>query len=212
MRTLKRIVSTSLAFTMLFLVCGQALALASTSEKTAHAIYDYDHDLAMERGYLVKGDDLPQGVILEEGEEFVPASVPDPMHRIAMMQRSAEDYNWVYNGYTRGNSRVDAWFTGVVLYVTASLYGLAAPSWSIALGAVGVSALDLLEELAELLEDPDDSIRLTGYYNKFMWYTYDDPIYPYIYKYQVDYYTDQARTADDYIGTTTYEEYALLPR
>ena len=65
----KRVTSFVLSLAMVFSLGSPAFA----TENTLAEEYDWDYDLAMERGYLTHEDNLPEGVILNENEIFIPA-------------------------------------------------------------------------------------------------------------------------------------------
>ena len=77
MRKSKRTLS---VFLIMCLLCSVFTQIAMADEHTDAENYDYDYDLAMERGYLTAEDDLPDGIVLSEGEVFIPAAVPNPGH------------------------------------------------------------------------------------------------------------------------------------
>ena len=196
MRDSKRILSVLL---IMCILCGMFSQVAMADEHTGLDVYDYDYELALERGYLTAEDDLPDGVSLEEGEIFVPAAVPDPGHAVAIarmrekrMQSSTRDfsntcheavweyYEWDYLGYVKGRTKVKLTWDLLIEEAVSSvfvdsimdLYDIVMP-WVVDVQ----SYVNLATDLYEIWYGKDS---VDSYYKKYMWQAVEPEDYAYI--------------------------------
>lgn len=215
----KRVTSFVLSLAMVFSLGSPAFA----TENTLAEEYDWDYDLAMERGYLTHEDNLPEGVILNENEIFIPAQVPSPLHaqaKIASMQQNraanvisrvnpASDpwdyYSWDYVGTIQSDTMMD-----VIIDSTGTLF------FSTLFTSLGVTALIVLtysvyDISAALLEHIRTYGTAMGYYNKYLYTARNPGDIPYI-DYEITYfYTHPDRTPEHFIDIYRDWVFAVAP-
>lgn len=158
-------------------------------------------------------DSLPPGIVLLEGEVWIPASSDDPM---PLEDDGTIPMGYKYIGKISGNATFEIFVSGGIQGIGTGALLARIPAYTSGSFTIPAIVVDLVAVAGfglSVLEYYSTPKNERGNYTKYIYECKDPGIYPYIYYYFFEYWipiSDGKSTRDVYHTRGVYD-YALLP-